>query len=469
MNRTLALRVVAAIAVMLAADQARGASADVASPTVRAAAPVADQEPAPPLKLMSSVKKGPRLSELEFSTPYLPANPRVRVLTPIGYDKAPGKRWPVLWLLHGINVGLPGSWDGYTRWTDNYDAEAVTRQGRFLVVMPEAAAGHYADHYNSGLGGPKWQSFHLRQLLPWIDAHYRTIPTRAARAIAGLSMGGGGAMQYAARHPDLFSFTESYSGAVNPNGSEPMLGVRSTDINQALSVAMDGSAPYSAFGPWATEEVRTRAHATIDLIGNLRSTRVTLRTANGTNEQGVPVDAEEAGVWFQTVDLHEAMDKAGLPHTFEDAGPGGHTAERFAAGLRKGIAPFNAWFASGAGKVPASFSYTWAWDRADMYDYHVTSDRGFLEFATLDVAPGWLALSGSGTFTLTTPGQYAPGARYRLTSTRNGLQQQAVVKADAKGRLSFTVDMGRRSLGQQYRPVDGVTVANQVQIAIRRA
>jgi len=377
----------------------------------------------------------------------------------------------LLGVLIAIHRTPPGSeWTGYASWTDSCDAEAITRTGKFLVVMPEASAGHYADHFGvAGQGGPKWQSFHLRQLLPWIDAHYRTIPNRAGRALAGLSMGGGGAMQYAARHQDLFSWTASFSGAVDPTNGEPLVGARATDINQALSVALDGSEPASAFGPWATEEVRTRAHAAIDLMGNLRHTAVTVRTANGKNDQGVVVDAEEAGVWFQTVSLHEAMDRAGIQHTFEDAGPGGHTWARFSQGLRQAITPLNEHFASASGRAPRTFSHTWAWERADVYGYRVTSDRGFLEFATLQVSPGRLRLSGSGIFTVTTPRLYAPGTRYRLTATRNTVEQRAIVAADASGRLSFSVDMGRRSTGQQYRgPSELTTVVNQVQLQIQQ-
>jgi hypothetical protein len=123
-------------------------------------------------------------------------------------------------------------------------------------------------------------------------------------------------------------------------------------------------------------------------MGNVRRTAVTLRTADGTNEQGVIVDAEEAGVWFQTVGLHEVMDRAGVEHTFEDAGPGGHTWARFSHGLKQAIGPLNAHFAANDRRVPTSFSHGWARERLDMFDYRVTSDRGFLEFATLMLPRG---------------------------------------------------------------------------------
>jgi S-formylglutathione hydrolase FrmB len=435
---------------------------------VRPAAPVAEEASAPPLRLVSASKKVPRLTELEFSTPYLSTTTRVRVLTPVGYDKAPRKRWPLLLLLHGTSETPPGEkGTGYARWTDEGNAEVITRPGRFLVVMPEAKAGLYTDHYGvAGQGGPAWESYHLRQLLPWVDAHFRTIPDRAHRAVAGLSMGGGGAMKYAARHPDVFSFAQGFSGAVDPTDGDDLVVIRSTDIDQALLVT-NGDPPESAFGPWLTEEVRTRAHGPVDLVGNLRQTALTLRVGDGTDESGVITDPLEWAVHGQNVNLHRALVRAGVAHTYDDYPGGEHTFAYFSRDLTLLVAPLNAHFASGAGRTPARFSFTWAEERADVHDYRIASDRGFLEFATLDVAPGGFTISGSGVFTVTTPAMYDPGRAYRVTARRNGRTEHLVAKADRSGHLSLAVDTGRRSTGQQYRSTSRTSV-NQVQVTLHR-
>ena len=88
-----------------------------------------------------------------------------------------------------------------------------------LVVMPDAGTfGWYADHYNNG---PRWESYHVGELIPWVDATLRTKPERAERAIAGLSMGGHGTAAYAGRHPDLFAAAAPFSGVVNPIAARP--------------------------------------------------------------------------------------------------------------------------------------------------------------------------------------------------------------------------------------------------------
>ena len=84
--------------------------------------------------------------------------------------------------------------------------------------MPDGGrGGFYTNWFNNGAGGqPRWEDWHVKQLIPWVDRHYRTLDARRERAIAGLSMGGFGAFTYASRHPDLFTAALSLSGAVDP-------------------------------------------------------------------------------------------------------------------------------------------------------------------------------------------------------------------------------------------------------------
>ena len=100
--------------------------------------------------------------------------------------------WPVLYLLHG---GL-GS---YVDWTESSDVERLTRPMDVLVVMPDAGRlGFYADWWNHGAGNkPGWETFHLTELRQIVE---RGLGAGDQRAIAGLSMGGFGAMSYAGRH-----------------------------------------------------------------------------------------------------------------------------------------------------------------------------------------------------------------------------------------------------------------------------
>ena len=115
------------------------------------------------------------------------------------------QRYPVLYLLHGYTDHYP-AWASYSRITDyarGYDE---------IVVMPEGDNGFYTNSYaDKNLA---WEDFILLDLIPYVDGHYRTAASRQGRAIAGLSMGGYGAMKIGLKHPQMFAAAASLSGAL---------------------------------------------------------------------------------------------------------------------------------------------------------------------------------------------------------------------------------------------------------------
>ena len=135
---------------------------------------------------------------------------RVRIHLPQGYDASRPTPYPVLYLLHGG----AGDWED---WSSSGNVRQIVDQSDFegIVVMPEGGlAGFYSDWHGVTDGGfrPSWETFHIDQLVPWVDANFNTGGAGADRAIAGLSMGGYGALRYAGRHPELFSAVGSFSG-----------------------------------------------------------------------------------------------------------------------------------------------------------------------------------------------------------------------------------------------------------------
>ncbi|WP_043629336.1 alpha/beta hydrolase [Nonomuraea candida] len=144
-----------------------------------------------------------RRMELTIRSDALAATTKVRLLLPRGWESRTD--WPVLWLLHG---GL----DDETSWTAKTDVAALTRDTGVLVVMPDGGeCGSYSDWWNGGAGGPpRWETYHLRELLPLLEERYRAGPRRA---VAGYSMGGQGAMLYAAK--GHFAAAASFSGALD--------------------------------------------------------------------------------------------------------------------------------------------------------------------------------------------------------------------------------------------------------------
>jgi S-formylglutathione hydrolase FrmB len=268
----------------------------------------------PGLELRSAQNLSPRLTQLSVYSPALAHDANVRVLTPDGFELG-RDHLPVLWLLHG---GFGSSAD----WTTVGDAEALTANLPMIVVMPDAGTGGWYTDWQRGTpeGPQRWETFHLDELRPFIEARYQTRTDRDGRAIAGLSMGGLGAMSYASRHPDLFGFAASFSGAVD------LLHPGISAVVTISPLAHQGL-PGDIFGARVLEEPRWRAHNPVDLAANLRGVEIQLRTGNGQpgGPHGGSFDPQEMGVSQATATLHQRLDALGIPHLYVDYGPGAHT------------------------------------------------------------------------------------------------------------------------------------------------
>jgi len=129
------------------------------------------------------------------------------VLLPVVYDKpaARSKRYPVLYLFHGL-FGHYDNWITRTKLSDyaaNYS---------MIIVTPEGNDSWYTD--SASVPTDKYETYVMEELIPDVQSRYRTIETRAGRAIAGLSMGGYGALKFGVKHPESFVFVGSMSGAL---------------------------------------------------------------------------------------------------------------------------------------------------------------------------------------------------------------------------------------------------------------
>ena len=137
----------------------------------------------------------------------------VNVYLPNDYDPNRAKPYEVLYLPHG-GTGSD------TQWASPADGSisTVLRDFEQIVVMPEGGyAGWYANWYGETNGHfkPAWETFHIDQLVPWVDDNFNTEATRAGRAIAGLSTGGYGALRHGSRRNDLFSAVGAFSGGTD--------------------------------------------------------------------------------------------------------------------------------------------------------------------------------------------------------------------------------------------------------------
>jgi putative tributyrin esterase len=126
------------------------------------------------------------------------------VILPTDYDTSPTTRYPVLYLLHGL--------DGhYSDWVARTNVADYAAEYRMIVVMPEGNDGWYTD--SGTIATDKYESYVINELIPNVQQRYRAIQARYGRAIAGLSMGGYGAIKFGLKYPSTFVFAGSMSGA----------------------------------------------------------------------------------------------------------------------------------------------------------------------------------------------------------------------------------------------------------------
>ncbi len=184
------------------------------------------------------------------------------VYLPDGYDDSK-ESYPVLYLLHGAG-GHQESWiqKGDVR---RIADEVLATDGaqEMIIVMPDARgtekfAGPDMGYFN--VKGWAYEDFFFQEFIPHIDMTYRTIASKEGRAVAGLSMGGGGAFVYAQRHPDVFQASYSTSGLLDFYYYLVQLHHELYDSTWLLSVA-------------DTSPVKYLHHATPEQIEQLRTVR----------------------------------------------------------------------------------------------------------------------------------------------------------------------------------------------------
>jgi enterochelin esterase-like enzyme len=167
------------------------------------------------------------VSRVWYDSPALGLKRRMTVYTPAGYETG-GKRYPVLYLLHGMG-GDEEAWISLGRTAqilDNLIAQGKAKP--MIVVMPNGNASQEAAPGESSRGMvpptmqlPKTMEGSYEQAFPeivkFIDKNYRTVKSKSGRAIAGLSMGGFHSLHISKQYPDMFNYVGLFSAAIMPN------------------------------------------------------------------------------------------------------------------------------------------------------------------------------------------------------------------------------------------------------------
>jgi putative tributyrin esterase len=222
------------------------------------------------------------------------------VILPRDYQTSPRSRYPVLFLLHGFS-------GHYSDWVTRTNLADYAAEYRMIVVTPEGNDGWYTD--SAGVAADKYESYILQELIPDVDKRFRTIQTRYARGIAGLSMGGYGALKFGLKSPGTFAFVGSISGALAaPQWTE--------DDLKNLKAIRDSV--FSVYGPMGSET--RRKNDIFEITRGLTTARVA----------ALPYFYLDCGTEDFLVDMNQKfaalLREKKIPHEFREL-PGNHNWE----------------------------------------------------------------------------------------------------------------------------------------------
>ena len=243
--------------------------------------------------LLTSAQISKVSDNLSLPSKILKSDRKYAIYLPAGYETSQ-RSYPVLYLLHGAT-------DNHTGWVQFGEVQRIADKEiqdgiatAMIIVMPDGDTGRMG-YFNSIGGDWNYEDFFFQEFLPTIEKTYRIKAEKRYRAIAGLSMGGGGTFMYALHHPELFS----------------------------------SACPLSAYiGPLSIEEAKTRMSKSDPGITDEAQIKTYFEKHNALNLiNQIPDDQKKAVRWYIDCGdddflyegnslVHIAMRKKEIPHEF---------------------------------------------------------------------------------------------------------------------------------------------------------
>jgi len=265
------------------------------------------------------VNLGQTIEGLSLKSEILGRDVAYAVYLPPDYQ-AGNRRYPVIYLLHGYTDDESG-WIQFGEIGPAADrAIAERRIPPMIIVMPDGGVTWYV---NDSLGKVRYEDMFVKELVPHIDASYRTRPSRQFRGLSGLSMGGFGALMYAMRHPDLFASCAAFSAGIWTD--EELIARKPADFDRffgpVLGTGLVGAARLTP---------HFRSYNPLDLAKTLPEESL--------KKVDFYIDCGDDDFLIRgNSDLHLILKDRRIPHEFR-VRDGGHTWEYWRTGIVDGLA-----------------------------------------------------------------------------------------------------------------------------------
>src|SRR5690242_8787369 len=261
----------------------------------------------------------------------------VLVFLPPSYAKEPSRRYPVVYALHGYSIGAE-QWSKEIHVPQTIEGAFAQGANDMIVVLPDSKTVHNGSMYSSSPTTGDFENYVARDVVAYIDSHYRTKPKRTSRGLVGHSMGGYGASRIGMKHSDVFGslyimspccMSARAAGPVNPENEKALAAVKTPEDSAKLSFGLraqlasaaawspnpknpplyldlptkDGAVQPDVLAKWAANAPL----AFVDqCIGNLRQYRA------------IAIDVgDQDRLKTDTAKLHDVLDRYGIANSFE--------------------------------------------------------------------------------------------------------------------------------------------------------
>ena len=283
----------------------------------------------------------------------------VLVFLPPGYGKEKRRRYPVVYALHGFFIGAE-QWSHEIQVPQTIEGAFALGAREMIVVLPDSKTLHNGSMYSSSVTTGDFENFIARDVVSYVDAHYRTLATRESRGLAGHSMGGYGATRIGMKHADVFGSLYIMSPCcLSPRGSG---GGRGNNAANEAALAAVKTAADSAKLPFGLRAQLASAAAWspnpknpplyLDLpIGDNEPAVLAKWTANAPlafidqyvaelrRYRAIAIDVgDQDGLRVDAGKLHDVLDRYEIANTFE-VYAGTHTSD-VAVRFQEHVMPF---------------------------------------------------------------------------------------------------------------------------------
>lgn len=269
----------------------------------------------------------------------------VIVFLPPSYATEKHRRYPVVYALHGYSIGAE-QWTHEIQVPQTIEGAFALGAKEMIVVLPDSKTIHNGSMYSSSTTTGDFENFIARDVVAYIDAHYRTIAKRTSRGLVGHSMGGYGATRIGMKHADVFGSLYIMSpcclapmggGPANPELAKPLEAVKTKE--DAANLPWGARAALASAAAWApnpknpplyldlpTKDGKPQPEVIAKMTANAPLVFIDQYIGQLRQYRGISIDVgDQDGLKFGATKLHEILDNYGIGNGFE-VYPGNHTS-----------------------------------------------------------------------------------------------------------------------------------------------